>query len=159
MIPYLNSVTRDELVLLLRRRSKGFSRGSSKYIGVTKHKCGKWEARISNSNKSMNTVKHKRKDTADSNSKHSGEPEISAEASQQAPPATSTRKYTYLGLYETELEAARVHDKAAVALFGLHAHTNFDVCSYGEELLIHNPGMKEMGMLKLFQGITHELLY
>ena len=48
IVPYLSSVTRDELVALLRRRSKGFSRGSSKYTGVTKHKCGKWEARISN---------------------------------------------------------------------------------------------------------------
>jgi AP2-like factor (euAP2 lineage) len=179
VIPYLNSVTRDELVLLLRRRSKGFSRGSSKYIGVTKHKCGKWEARISNSNKSMNNVKNKRKDhkTAiehESNSplkqSTSDDPSPSTASASDVTPATppqtqaaaaatSTRKYTYLGLYETELEAARVHDRAAVALFGLHAHTNFDVCSYREELLMHNPGMKEMGMLKLFQGITHELLH
>jgi len=38
LLPYLTSVTRDELVHLLRRRSKGFSKGSSKYTGVTKHK-------------------------------------------------------------------------------------------------------------------------
>lgn len=154
VIPYLNSVTRDELVLLLRRRSKGFSRGSSKYVGVTKHKCGKWEARISNANKTINAApKQKRNDVDDlqgSQNLHQG-----TDGGQQQ---GNVRKYTYLGLYETELEAARAHDKAAVALFGLHAHTNFDVCSYPDELLLHKPGMKEMGMLKLFQG-TNQLLY
>jgi len=42
-----------ELVTLLRRRSSGFSRGASRYRGVTKHKgatadaaLAKWEARI-----------------------------------------------------------------------------------------------------------------
>ena len=42
----LVAMTRDDLVQLLRRRSKGFSRGKSKCRGVTKHKCGKWEARL-----------------------------------------------------------------------------------------------------------------
>jgi len=122
IVPYLQSVTRDELVALLRRRSKGFSRGSSKYTGVTKHKCGKWEARISNKEN------------------------------------VHGRKYTYLGLYETEVSAATAHDKAAVALYGFHAHTNFEISNYSDELQLHNPGTKEMGMLKLFQGIAQDVL-
>ena len=40
------AVSRDELVSLLRRRSKGFSRGSSKFRGVTRHKGGRWESRM-----------------------------------------------------------------------------------------------------------------
>jgi AP2-like factor (euAP2 lineage) len=39
-------VTKDELVLSLRRQSKGFSRGTSRYRGVTRHQKGRWEARI-----------------------------------------------------------------------------------------------------------------
>lgn len=40
------NMRKDMLVALLKRRSKGFSRGTSKYRGVTKHKGGKWEARM-----------------------------------------------------------------------------------------------------------------
>ena len=127
IIPYLESVTRDELVLLLRRRSKGFSRGSSKYIGVTKHKCGKWEARISNSNKSV-TQPHKPRGGREGEGVQKAEGSSAGGSQQQQD--LGARKYTYLGLYDSELEAARIHDKAAVALWGLHAHTNFDVCSY-----------------------------
>lgn len=36
----------DELVSQLRRRSKSFSRGSSRFRGVTLHKGGRWEARM-----------------------------------------------------------------------------------------------------------------
>ena len=42
----IQGLTKDELILSLRRQSKGFSRGSSKYRGVTRHQKGKWEARI-----------------------------------------------------------------------------------------------------------------
>ena len=106
VMPYLEAVTRDDLVMLLRRRSKGFSRGSSKYIGVTKHKCGKWEARISNVNRNL----------------------------QQGELGAKARKYNYLGLYATELDAAKAHDKAAVQLFGLRANTNFEITRYSEEV-------------------------
>ncbi|CAD7704175.1 unnamed protein product, partial [Ostreobium quekettii] len=43
---WLQGVTLPELVTCLRRRSKGFSRGSSKYRGVTRHPTGRWESRI-----------------------------------------------------------------------------------------------------------------
>jgi len=38
--------TKEEFVHILRRQSTGFARGSSKYRGVTLHKCGRWEARM-----------------------------------------------------------------------------------------------------------------
>mmetsp|Transcript_7804 Transcript_7804/g.28837 ORF Transcript_7804/g.28837 Transcript_7804/m.28837 type:complete len:530 (-) Transcript_7804:173-1762(-) len=38
--------SKGDFIHMLRRQSKGFSRGSSKYRGVTLHKCGKWEARM-----------------------------------------------------------------------------------------------------------------
>ena len=48
VIPDLTRMQMGELVQLLRRRSKGFSRGRSQCRGATKHKCGKWEARLGN---------------------------------------------------------------------------------------------------------------
>jgi AP2-like factor (euAP2 lineage) len=39
-------VSTEELVLSLRRQSKGFQRGTSKFRGVTRHQKGRWEARI-----------------------------------------------------------------------------------------------------------------
>ncbi|GFP84277.1 ethylene-responsive transcription factor rap2-7, partial [Phtheirospermum japonicum] len=39
-------LTKEEFVHILRRQSTGFSRGSSKYRGLTLHKCGCWEARM-----------------------------------------------------------------------------------------------------------------
>ncbi|KAM7527870.1 hypothetical protein LguiB_031280 [Lonicera macranthoides] len=42
----LKNLTKEEFVHILRRQSTGFSRGSSKYRGVTLHKCGRWEARM-----------------------------------------------------------------------------------------------------------------
>ncbi|KAL2487796.1 Ethylene-responsive transcription factor Related to AP22-7 [Forsythia ovata] len=45
-IEQMKDLSKEELVHILRRRSTGFSRGSSKYRGVTLHKCGRWEARM-----------------------------------------------------------------------------------------------------------------
>lgn len=42
----LSQITREELVLSLRKQSKGFQRASSQFRGVTHHQKGKWEARI-----------------------------------------------------------------------------------------------------------------
>ncbi|CAH9075085.1 unnamed protein product [Cuscuta europaea] len=42
----MENLSKEELVHMLRRQSTGFSRGSSKYRGVTLHKCGRWEARM-----------------------------------------------------------------------------------------------------------------
>ncbi|XP_030932599.1 ethylene-responsive transcription factor RAP2-7-like [Quercus lobata] len=40
------NMTKEEFIHTLRRQSTGFARGSSKYRGVTLHKCGRWEARM-----------------------------------------------------------------------------------------------------------------
>ncbi|XP_060170204.1 ethylene-responsive transcription factor RAP2-7 isoform X2 [Lycium barbarum] len=42
----MKNLSKEEFVHVLRRQSTGFSRGSSKYRGVTLHKCGRWEARM-----------------------------------------------------------------------------------------------------------------
>ncbi|PHT70934.1 Ethylene-responsive transcription factor RAP2-7 [Capsicum annuum] len=41
----MNNFSKEEFVHILRRHSFSFSRGSSKYRGVTLHKCGRWKAR------------------------------------------------------------------------------------------------------------------
>ncbi|RYQ86047.1 hypothetical protein HN51_060153 [Arachis hypogaea] len=45
-IKHMSNFTKEEFVHILHRQSIGFSRGSSKYRGVTLHKCGRWEARM-----------------------------------------------------------------------------------------------------------------
>ncbi|XP_068342001.1 ethylene-responsive transcription factor RAP2-7-like isoform X2 [Pyrus communis] len=45
-IKQMSNFTKEQFVHILRRQSTGFSRGSSKFRGVTLHKCGRWEARM-----------------------------------------------------------------------------------------------------------------
>ncbi|CAO2816529.1 unnamed protein product [Amaranthus hypochondriacus] len=42
----MKNLSKEEFVHILRRQSNGFSRGTSRYRGVTLHKCGRWEARM-----------------------------------------------------------------------------------------------------------------
>ena len=116
----LERVSTDELVLSLRRQSKGFTRGSSRFRGVTRHQKGRWEARIGQ----LTGRKYRYLGLFGAFSLM----DIALVCCQ----LRSQTIRTIVQPADSEIEAAIAYDREAVRQKGLDACTNFEISSYAD---------------------------
>ncbi|MBA0636104.1 hypothetical protein Godav_029977 [Gossypium davidsonii] len=117
-IEIMQTLTKEEYLASLRRKSSGFSRGVSKYRGVARHhNNGRWEARIGRvfGNKYLYLGTYSKF--------HIWTPDRYIFVSN-----TYTR--LYISFTGTQEEAARAYDIAAIEYRGINAVTNFDLSTY-----------------------------
>ncbi|KAI4387781.1 hypothetical protein MLD38_000184 [Melastoma candidum] len=110
----MKSVTKEEYLASLRRKSSGFSRGVSKYRGVARHHHnGRWEARIGRvfGNKYLYLGTY-------------------SKCRLWSWPEQLKMDLIALSPTGTQEEAARAYDIAAIEYRGINAVTNFDLSTY-----------------------------
>lgn len=124
LLEHLDSLSMQEVMAIVRRRSGSFSWGRSRFRGVTVIADGKWEAHISLKN---GTKKETVEETA-----------VPTPTSQQAPASSVSRrprssKTIFLGRFSNEMAAARAYDRALIeSRGGRYASTNFPMSDYEE---------------------------
>lgn len=125
-------ISTEELVMSLRRQSKGIMRGTSRFRGVTKHAKGRWEARCVFYAPAGTSLQ-------DPTDFWRGRSIVRISA-------LVGRKYRYLGLFDSEIEAAVAYDREAVRQKGASAVTNFDISTYASDIAACATGEASVGL-------------